>query len=41
MHTTLVQKPEEKRRLGRYRCRWEDNIKIIFKEMGLALVRVQ
>ena len=27
-------KPEEKRPLGRARCRWEDNIKINLKEVG-------
>jgi hypothetical protein len=27
----LVVKPEGKRPCGRYRCRWEDNIKIYFK----------
>jgi len=29
----LVEKPEEKRPLGRPRHRWEDNIKIYFQEM--------
>jgi hypothetical protein len=29
---TLVGKPEEKRPLGRSRCRWDDNIKSGFKE---------
>jgi hypothetical protein len=24
----LVGKPEEKRQLGRFRCRWEDNIEL-------------
>ena len=28
VHKVLVQKPEEKRRLGRPRCRWEDNIMV-------------
>jgi hypothetical protein len=31
----LVGKPEGKRLLGRRRCRWEDNIKIDLREMGL------
>jgi hypothetical protein len=26
--------PEEKRQLGKYRCRWEDNIKTNLKETG-------
>ena len=30
----LVGKPEEKRRLGRSRHRWEDNIKIDLREVG-------
>jgi hypothetical protein len=30
----LVGKPEEKRSLGRPSCRWEDNIKIDFQEVG-------
>jgi hypothetical protein len=30
----LVGKPEEKRPLGRPRCRWVDNIKIDFRETG-------
>jgi hypothetical protein len=33
-YNTLVGKPEGKRRLGRRRCRWEDNIKIDLREMG-------
>jgi hypothetical protein len=31
----LVGKPEEKRPLGRPRCRWVDNIKIDLRETGL------
>jgi hypothetical protein len=27
-------KPEEKRPLGRPRCRWEDNIKMHLREIG-------
>jgi hypothetical protein len=30
----LVGKPERKRPLGRYRHRWDDNIKIDFREIG-------
>jgi hypothetical protein len=30
----LVGKPERKRPLGRHRRRWEDNIKMDFKETG-------
>jgi hypothetical protein len=29
-----VGKPEEKRPLGRPRCRWEDNIKMDLREIG-------
>jgi hypothetical protein len=34
MHRMLVGKPEGKRPLGRPRCRWEDNIKMNFQEVG-------
>jgi hypothetical protein len=30
----LVGKPEGKRPLGRPRCRWEDNIKMVLQEVG-------
>jgi len=30
----LVGKPDAKRQLGRYRCVWEDNIKIDLKELN-------
>jgi hypothetical protein len=30
----LVGKPEEKRPLGRPRCRWEDNIEMDLTEIG-------
>jgi hypothetical protein len=30
----LVVKPEEKRSLGRARCRWKDNIKMNLQEVG-------
>jgi hypothetical protein len=44
VHRMLVGKPEEKRKLGRPRRRWEDNIRMDFQEveggcgnwMGLA-----
>jgi hypothetical protein len=32
-YMVLVKKPEE-RPLGRPRCRWEDNIKMNFREVG-------
>jgi hypothetical protein len=34
MYRVLVGKPEEKRPMGRPRRRWEDNIKMDFKEVG-------
>jgi len=30
----LLVRPEEKRTLGRSRCRWEDNIKMDIEEVG-------
>jgi hypothetical protein len=33
-----VGKPEGKRPLGRPRCRWEDNIKIDFTEIGWSIM---
>ena len=36
VHRFLVGKPEGKRRLGRSRHRWEDNIKIDLQEVGGA-----
>jgi hypothetical protein len=33
VHRVLVGKSEEKRPLGRLRCRWEDNIKWIFRKL--------
>jgi hypothetical protein len=36
VYKILVGKPEGKRQLGRPRQRWEDNIKINPKEIGLA-----
>jgi len=37
IHRVLVQKPEGKRPLGRPRCRWEDNTKMNFQEVGCRL----
>ena len=34
VYTVLVGKPEGKRPLGTHRCRWEDNIKMDFQEVG-------
>jgi hypothetical protein len=34
VHRVLVEKPEEKRTLGRPWCRWENNIKMDFQEVG-------
>jgi hypothetical protein len=31
-HKALVGKPEGKRRLGKPRCKWKGNIKLIFKK---------
>jgi hypothetical protein len=33
----LMGKPEEKRPVGRPKCRWEDNIKMDFKEVGCGV----
>jgi hypothetical protein len=33
-YNILVGKPEEKRPLGRRRCRWVDNIRMDLREMG-------
>jgi hypothetical protein len=30
----LLEKPEGKRPLGRPRCRWEDNIRMVLREIG-------
>ena len=35
VHRVLVGKPEGRRPLGRPRCRWEDNIKMDFQEVGV------
>jgi hypothetical protein len=34
VYRVLVGKPEGKKPLGRHRCRWEDNIKMDFQEVG-------
>jgi hypothetical protein len=34
VYRVLVGKPEGKRPIGRPRCRWEDNIKMDFQEVG-------
>jgi hypothetical protein len=35
VYRILVGRPEEKRPLGRTRCRWEDNIKMNHREIGI------
>jgi hypothetical protein len=35
VYRVLVGKPEGKRPLGRPRCRWEDNIKLHIKVIGI------
>jgi hypothetical protein len=37
-HKILVGRPEGKRPLGRPRCRWEDNIEMFLREIGLEYV---
>jgi len=34
VYRILVRKPEGKRPLGRPKCRWEDNIKMVLQEVG-------
>jgi hypothetical protein len=34
VYKNMVGKPEEKRELGRHKCRWEDNIKMDLKEIS-------
>jgi len=38
VYRVLVEKPEVKRRLGRPRLRWEDNIKMNIKEVGCGVI---
>jgi hypothetical protein len=33
-HRILVEESEGKRPVGRYKCRWEDNIKMDLNEIG-------
>jgi hypothetical protein len=35
VYRVLVGRPEGKRPLGRRRCRWEDNIKMDLREIGI------
>jgi hypothetical protein len=35
VYKALIGKPKGKRPLGRPRCRWEDNIKLDLREMGI------
>jgi hypothetical protein len=35
-YRVLVRRPEEKRPLGRPKRRWEDNIKMDFREIGIV-----
>jgi hypothetical protein len=38
VYRVLVGRPEEKRPLGRPRCRWEDNINMELQEVGLRVM---
>jgi hypothetical protein len=38
VHKILVGKRKGNRPLGKHRSRWEDNIKMIFKELGYEVV---
>ena len=38
VHKVLVGKPEEKRPLGKPRCRWEGNIKMDIQEVGCGYI---
>jgi hypothetical protein len=38
VYRLLVGKPESKGPLGRTRCRWMDNIKMVLLEIGLSVV---
>jgi hypothetical protein len=38
VYRVFVEKPEGKRSLGRPRCRWEDNIRANFQEVGFGSV---
>jgi len=39
VYRVLVRKPEGKTTLGRFRRRWEDNIKLDLQEVGYELIR--
>jgi hypothetical protein len=41
VYRVLVWKPEGKRLLGRPRRKWEDNIKIDIKEIGVLILTVK
>jgi hypothetical protein len=36
-YSVLLGKPEEKKPLGRHRCRWYDNIKADLQELGCGV----
>jgi hypothetical protein len=36
-YNILVGRPEGRRPLGRPRCRWEDNIKMVLREIGFGM----
>jgi hypothetical protein len=36
-YRVLVGKPEGRRRMGKPRCRWEDNIPVDFSEVGFGM----
>ena len=38
IYSVLVGKPDVKRRLGKPRCRWEDNIKMSLQEVGCGCI---
>jgi hypothetical protein len=38
VHRVFMGKPEEKRPLGRRKCRWEDGIKMDLREIGWGSV---
>jgi hypothetical protein len=39
VYRVLIERPEGKRRLGRPRRRWEDNIKMGLREIGIRLAQ--
>jgi hypothetical protein len=40
VYKVLVGRPESRRPLGRPRCRWEDNIKMVLREIGIGGVNL-